>query len=342
MLEFLADDTVATFPKGETILGAAQKILGEGEKLDIAVAYWGAGAIKALGIDGKKPTRIICDLLSGGCNPGEISKFLGRKFIENTEVRHLSNLHAKVYATQTNVIVGSANASANGLGSEGEIGSIEAAIHTDEKEVLDKIETWFQGQWGQAVKVTKPMIQQAWRTYRERSIDFNPRKTILEVLLDNPAAFRSRVAVVYYESEPTNAAIRKYREVAESRYTTHELEQYSDDEPFYQLGEPEDTLTLRGGDYVIDCGEDYAEIWQLHEQPTIPISKNDCIVLVSRRKRLARLKFPVRQQTILAKAVKEYHDQRGEKDTSLMLDTLPQSIMSAIKQQYAVKLARKA
>ncbi len=84
----------------------------------LAVAFWGRGAMKALGIEcPKSPQRnyqIICNLTTGGTNPAEIELLRGKGY----DVRHSPRLHAKVFRFADSAVIGSANASANGLGFE--------------------------------------------------------------------------------------------------------------------------------------------------------------------------------------------------------------------------------
>ena len=82
----------------------------------LAVAFWGAGAAKALGIDvgvGAK-FRVVCNLSSGGTNPHEIRKL--RKC--GVEVRQLNDLHAKIGVVGDLSFLGSSNMSTNGLSGE--------------------------------------------------------------------------------------------------------------------------------------------------------------------------------------------------------------------------------
>ena len=93
-----------------------------------AVAYWGSGAAERTGLtehDRPASVRAICDLLSGACNPDEIETLMQL----GLSVRTLDRLHAKVWIGGDDVIVGSANASRNGLPGEDEQGAnLEAAV----------------------------------------------------------------------------------------------------------------------------------------------------------------------------------------------------------------------
>jgi hypothetical protein len=112
----------------------------------LAVAFWGDGAARKLGLDQRKgKTRILCDLYSGGCNPDEIKRLLKPQI----EVRYLKGLHAKLYCMEHGAVVGSSNASANGLGDENEdlSGTIELNAFFDERSVQAAAEKWFERHW---------------------------------------------------------------------------------------------------------------------------------------------------------------------------------------------------
>jgi hypothetical protein len=71
--------------------------------------------------------RIICNLHSGGTNPGVIRNL---QAYTDTEIKHLTNLHAKVTITTTGAVIGSANYSKAGLApsSNGDGSWLEAAM----------------------------------------------------------------------------------------------------------------------------------------------------------------------------------------------------------------------
>jgi HKD family nuclease len=337
MLEFLADNFVSDAGR-KTILDSITEMLERGTKIDMAVAFLGNGAIEALRIDGTKPTRIICDVLSGGCNPTELEKFLQAPLNKSIEVRHLSSLHTKIYATPSEVVVGSANASANGLGNEENTGTIEGALLTDSPDILRQVDAWFSDQWKLAEDniLDRNLVERAREAWRRKALTFSPKETVLSILLRDTALFKGRVGIGFIEMEATPLAEQKYREVAASRYSAYELSQYGeDDEPFFQAGESEDNVKLKGGDYYISCYDERAEIWQLLEQPFVQISEDDCIILVSRRKNLAGLKLAIKDQAVFARAIKKYHlrkkNRTGEKDTFAMLDELPDELFEMIK-----------
>jgi HKD family nuclease len=81
------------------------------------VAFWGQGALKALGLDqAQRKVRILLDLSAGATNPQVVRELLA---LHPEKVRNIPRLHAKTYIGENEITVGSANASANGLGIEG-------------------------------------------------------------------------------------------------------------------------------------------------------------------------------------------------------------------------------
>lgn len=269
---------------GKSLLGSIVDVLKEGTQLDLAVAYWGHGAIDQLGVDGSKPTRIICDLLSGGCNPHEVGRFLQPPFKHNKdfEVRHLSGLHAKVYLTPTNVIVGSANASANGLGDEGEIGTIEAAIQTDSLEVLSSARTWFGQLWEQSVRINEALLEEA-RKVGNRTPG---PATFIELLLNGRDLFKRRLSLVYITQNASRESLREFKKQAGSHYNAAELEGLSANElPFYQAGMSKATFekNCQPGDYIFNCANQ--ELSRIREPGAIEFSKDDCIILLDDRRK---------------------------------------------------------
>src|SRR5262245_2159208 len=102
-----------------------------------AVAFWGRGAPQ--NFRHPKGVRIVCNLAQGATNPAASAELQRR----GADVRQCDVLHAKVYLGQTNAVVTSANASTNGLASEGR----EAARWKEAGallEVTPPIEEWFE------------------------------------------------------------------------------------------------------------------------------------------------------------------------------------------------------
>lgn len=103
---------VARFIAGSDLADAIRDVLG-GNNVRCAVAFWGTGAEALLDQATGDQPRIICDVTLGGTSPNAL-RALGAP--ENDRLRYVPSLHAKVYISDRGAIVGSANASQNGVG----------------------------------------------------------------------------------------------------------------------------------------------------------------------------------------------------------------------------------
>lgn len=131
-----------------------------GKNVRIASAFLGTGAEKHVPDD----ARLICDIGMGGTSPSalqSLSKKLG------TNLRYLTNLHAKVYLSDLGCIVGSANLSNNGIGFLSQAKLLEAAILVDrDDEASEDAAKWFETLWGEAEVVGPEDVEWAkdmWR-----------------------------------------------------------------------------------------------------------------------------------------------------------------------------------
>jgi hypothetical protein len=98
-------------------LKAIRELIHAAATAKLAVAFWGSGAVASLGLDRSGlDVEAICNLDSGACNPTEIEKL--RQLRPRTAVKSDPRLHGKVYWTPDAVVVGSSNASTNGLAIE--------------------------------------------------------------------------------------------------------------------------------------------------------------------------------------------------------------------------------
>lgn len=177
----------------------------------MAVAYWGAGAADMLGLNSSKPVTIVCDLRSGACNPNVVGDLLdlGFKIIDRP------GLHAKVYVSDSSIVVCSANASANGLGEEGAelVPDLEAGIFTDDPDAIAKASLWFDRQaLGPAVdRSVLPELKALWnRRRRGRPVR---RAGFVETLLTTPERLADRRlrAAFYKLDEPPKEHAKLYK-----------------------------------------------------------------------------------------------------------------------------------
>lgn len=146
------------------------------DNIRCAVAFWGMDIANEI-IKLSSNIKIICNIRSGACNPSAIEKLIKN----GTQVKTNDDLHAKVYISDDLVIVGSANASGNGLGYEdSEIsGWIEASIISSNQEVNEKASSWFENLWDCSSLVNEAMLEDAkqlWSRKRASRLSRNKNK----------------------------------------------------------------------------------------------------------------------------------------------------------------------
>jgi hypothetical protein len=310
------------FPYEEAILRSAKDLIKDGESIDLAVAYWGVSAVEKLGITGDRPTRIVCDLMSGGCNPREISVLLKEK---NVTVRHLHGLHTKVYWSPKRAMVGSANASANGLG-EGGTGTIEAGIETDDPAVLKEISGWFESVWERSKKITDQMVHDAKEAWLRQRPKPTPTATVLSMLQTDPEWFRESVWVTYYNTPASDLAKSKFEKIKKDYYSPRELQRFEKGElPLYDLSR-EDVTEEMIGDYVLDMGDKTP--YELME--VVPYSRKNSLVLLKPRNDVWGLLFPATERSSLRREIKRHMARNGLNDFARKLHELPQEIKAAL------------
>jgi hypothetical protein len=148
---------------GDILREAARLVVDQ--RSDIAVAFWGRGAAVALGLgDALAGTRILLNADSGACNPAELESLL--KY-ETIEVRNCARLHAKVIIG-SEMLVGSANMSSNGLGLEGNElrGWVEACALMPLESDNGIARGWFEDLWKSAEPLDEMVIARAARAHR--------------------------------------------------------------------------------------------------------------------------------------------------------------------------------
>ncbi|WP_160012480.1 phospholipase D family protein [Rhizobium sp. 18055] len=151
-----------------TVLESIRASLSMTDTATLVVAFWGNGAVERLGLDKPwKSLRVVCNLESGACNPAEITRL---RAVPNVEVRTDWRLHGKVYLTQNIVILGSSNASSNGLVVEGAaaLGWAEANIESSERKFIEEIATWCATRFQQAIPIDDGMLDLARASWSAR------------------------------------------------------------------------------------------------------------------------------------------------------------------------------
>jgi hypothetical protein len=209
------------FLKGAALTKKIQSMLDSNDRADIAIAYWGADALTLLKVKPKrKNVRVVCCLKGGKSDPDIISRFRKR-------AKQHDRLHAKVVWTPHAAVVGSANASSNGLPEEDfkATGLIEAGVYVDDQATIDDIQVWFKELYYERANViTKSDLEKA-RLARllalktggapgtrssKRSL-LELAKTVLASKIDEPVSF-----AIFRELAPPSSNRGAKRHLAEN------------------------------------------------------------------------------------------------------------------------------
>ncbi|MCW0234261.1 MAG: phospholipase D family protein [Ferrovibrio sp.] len=217
--------------------------------LRLAVAFWGKGAADDLIKPSKaKKIHIVCDLYSGACNPHELLKIVGDKRVS---LRHLNGLHAKVYCGGDFAVIGSPNASINGLGIEGaDDGNTEAGYLVTSKSTVSEIVNWFDSL--DATELTAPMLKAFIPQWRIRqAIGRNAIAATKAVAMDLTEALTRNIhlpiTIFYYNDTgyQAGASVEAFeRFIAETGRSADDWDNYEES--------INNTHTYPEGEFVID------------------------------------------------------------------------------------------
>lgn len=220
------------FISGDKNTDAIEKIFKTKGPLKCAVAFWGKKAWELLK-DSKQEIKIICNLESGATNPFLIKELQNK---ENIKLRTQHNLHAKVYFSNHQAIIGSSNASANGLSLEdAEVtGYIEASVTTNDEKIIASINSWFKELWKNASEIDDGLLEESrkkWKNRRNnRPCRENPRmatQSLLASLRDHPEIFQDRnIYFALYREFCSDEAEEAFSEAAEQEYLGTEIGAY--------------------------------------------------------------------------------------------------------------------
>lgn len=221
------------FLTGPALFEAVLHVIG-GRDRRCAVAFWGLGVEGILNVadEGCGPVRIVCDLSMGGSNPDAL-RALGAP--DEPSIRHRDGLHAKIYLSDRGAVVGSANASENGLGfGPGGPGLVEAAtFHAPGSPTWEGAASWFERLDAEATQVDEAALVRARRLLRPiantgRSRPVRPG-SLLDMVAARPEAFEGVgfvLASASSSAEERRAARRLARRAGIDRETIESTEDH--------------------------------------------------------------------------------------------------------------------
>jgi PLD-like domain len=180
----------------------------DGDRIRIAVPFWGAGAAKKLVLGRARQIEVLCNLDSQGCNPAAI---LELKALENNHrsviVKTNWQLHAKIYAGGNSAIIGSSNASANGLLFDIEsTGWLEANVYSVDSGFVDAAHRMFELFFNDplnSVEVTLDMIKNAEERWERRTRIYPPqagemaKRTLSEIVKSDDKTSKAQIKTIF-------------------------------------------------------------------------------------------------------------------------------------------------
>lgn len=209
------------FVSGAKLTSKIREILKAG-RVEMAVAYWGKDACNMLGLaEAMANSRVACDAFSGACNPSAIEDLLRR----GIEVRDVPRLHAKVFIAGSQALIGSANASANGLGSEDQelaIG-LEAGVFSQDASVVEEARRWFDEIYAIGTRIEKkdlPRIRSIWLQHRAKRTSIHGGR-LIDAIRQRDAALKDRRFFVTLNT-PADYLPENQRKLEDKRYTKHD------------------------------------------------------------------------------------------------------------------------
>ncbi len=266
---------------GEEILPAVVDLMGETGQARLAVAYWGHGGAEKSGVLERAAgsTQVLCDLYSGACNPKEMLRLLR----VGVELRTYDKLHAKIWVTDNAIIVGSANASADGLNFKGPEarGNVEAAALLRDERSVSRAREWFDDLWSAATIIDENLIEAVLPLWREKS-EAKGRlhsQTLFAALQSEPRRRRLRSArvVLYQEGDASEEAHAKHAESAHV-HSNAQLRIWPGQDPFYE--DDHGSWDVAPGDIIIDfevaqprARPKFYGIWRVRSEPFVRAPK---------------------------------------------------------------------
>ncbi|MCF8169267.1 MAG: phospholipase D family protein [Rhodoferax sp.] len=150
----------------DNLSAAVKNLLSTETELRIANSFIGSGLGRLIGANAGSNVKIIFNLTMGGTNPKEVSHLIQR--FGKANVKQIDNLHAKLYIGKEYAIVGSANMSTNGLGTQ-PIALREAGYKFTLDEPSEKRSAdWFDELWRIAYDITDQNLKDAEDMWKRR------------------------------------------------------------------------------------------------------------------------------------------------------------------------------
>ena len=279
----------------------------------LAVAFWGKGAVRRLGLGQRKgETRILCDLFSGGCDPDEIKKLLKPKI----EVRYLKGLHAKLYCTEDGSCCRLKQCICEwpgGTKMQSWQGTYELNVVFDAKPLQVAAREWFDRHWRDAELnvVDKDIAKSARGVWKRRR-----SQTLLKTIAADPDSLRgSRIKVLVYNDVWFEDELERSlnMQLVPGLYTEPEWKGMRD---FYDFYLDATNWSVEPGTIFMDFhwGSEratprYQDAWRVRSKKRWgKLNDGTRVITCEHLKDIGGLQFPTSEQRRFEKALKSYLD----------------------------------
>jgi hypothetical protein len=293
------------FLHGNALSEAIRKIASTGSA-DMAVAFWGGDVCERLQIPSEaKGSRIACDARSGACNPSGLADLLDRK----ASIVDVPGLHAKVYIGRNQAVIASANASANGLGEEGNdvAWGLEAGYWTGLAVEVNAAREWFEAAYKCGTPIAKselPEIRALWdQRRRHRPSREAGSAHFFDVLFAHPTSLSGRgIKIGIFRAADTAppSVEKKYRRSPFYDKSNYDRQIERHGYPYYWDAKG---WKINVGDYILGFGVDDAGIGTDGICRVQALIDNGAIIPIEYVKNPFGLKFPRRDEHKLEKCV---------------------------------------
>ena len=309
---------------GTEIHQAVNDLVSREGDVDIAVAYWGQDSLDRTGIANKEngKLRVICDLLSGSCNPAPVAAL--KK--DGKPVLTLDRLHAKVWINGNDVILGSANASMAGLPmptDDPDRCRQEANVEIRDEALAQSLRNWFEERWDSAREIEDRDLRRAWIRWNQRrrsarskdsGIANEPDESRISDLWRNPSDLR----LLAYDEDKISPAAQRFRsEEARGLYTDREWAAVGDEPPFYEWEGEAPEWARHSGTAILDFSRSEPDapfrcngLWTVRSDAPIDLGAST-LTLLNRASDFNGKYFSSQERRQIAEKIRTRVDEQG-------------------------------
>lgn len=209
-----------------------EKVFNDRNELKIAVAFFGSDSIRLFENLKSKNVQIICNLKSGACNPFIIERLFVKS---NIHIKTHDYLHAKVIVNNNNVIIGSANLSANGLSlQDSELdGWQEIGVISENIGIINETLDWFTKIWNISEDISEGVLfiaKEYWTQSRNNRKFMRSKQSLLQKAISDIDSFKDRKVffTIYYNQNASKEAIETYEDYKSSNNFNRDIDFFED------------------------------------------------------------------------------------------------------------------